>query len=177
MNPGSISPTQARELLPRVVAKLEDPIGGQDADGEAFDSTVGDRVLIDHRTPEQAMKETELRDKINRALGMLRERERFILLHHVAWETKTLEEIGEAFGGMCRERVRQIELTAKAKFHWWMNRLLGGQEEEPRVQCTRCHKWKRYTAFSHIEGVKVYCGACEAKMNEFREEMEYGNNE
>jgi len=68
------------------------------------------RLAADPR-PAAEMLESEAREQYERAMACLPERERMILvLRHE--EGMTLEEVGGVFGGLSRERIRQLEARA-----------------------------------------------------------------
>ncbi len=76
-------------------------------------------VESDYKTPEEEAIENEkeeiLKEKLWKALDVLNERERYIILNrYLTEEPKTLQEIGDEFG-ITRERVRQIEKRALEK--------------------------------------------------------------
>jgi RNA polymerase primary sigma factor len=96
----------------RVVASLEAPVGEEGA------ATLGE--LVPSGTPEPveeimlSLRADALRDALERAVGMLPERDREILRLRYGidgGEPMTLEEIGRRFG-LTRERIRQIEVEA-----------------------------------------------------------------
>ncbi len=97
---------------PRIVASLEAPVG------EEGTATLGE--LLPARTPEPveeialSLRADTLRDTLERAVGLLPERDREILKLRYGIKGKepmTLEEIGRRFG-LTRERIRQIEVEA-----------------------------------------------------------------
>lgn len=157
---------QLRQLImtylhvPRVVGSLDETVCPHYADGDGPETTWADKVCIDYVTPEMRYDKIELRARVNEALTHLSERERFIILWHTLGEGVTLEEIGMALEGISRERVRQIEVIAKAKLRWWLNRILGLGLEEPRCECDFCHQVKGFCDFDKLETVRLMCREC-----------------
>ena len=86
--------------------------------GEDEDTTIGDMIADNSSvSPEEYAKRSSLRDRLKKAMGELREKERYILeLRHGFNDEspKTLEQIGEMMH-ITRERVRQIENVAMKK--------------------------------------------------------------
>jgi RNA polymerase primary sigma factor len=84
------------------------------------DTALGDLVIGPSRLPGPAvvLLRKELQARLRHVLGHLTERERHVLVRRTGLdgdEPDTLEEIGHVFG-VSRERIRQIEPKAKAKF-------------------------------------------------------------
>jgi RNA polymerase sigma factor (sigma-70 family) len=106
--------TRLRELrlAAREIASLDRPVG---EDGSA---TMGDLVADTHAPdPEGMATATMARDEIIRALAVLDDRERAVLMMRyglVDGEQRTLEDIGIEFG-LTRERIRQIEKKTLTK--------------------------------------------------------------
>jgi RNA polymerase sigma factor (sigma-70 family) len=106
--------TRLRELrlAAREIASLDRPVG---EDGSA---TMGDLVADAHAPdPEGMATATMARDEIIRALAVLDDRERAVLMMRyglVDGEQRTLEDIGIEFG-LTRERIRQIEKKTLTK--------------------------------------------------------------
>jgi RNA polymerase primary sigma factor len=84
------------------------------------DTALGDLIIGPSRLPGPAvvLLRKELQARLRHVLGHLTERERHVLVRRTGLdgdEPDTLEEIGRVFG-VTRERIRQIESKAKAKF-------------------------------------------------------------
>ncbi|MFD1832539.1 sigma-70 family RNA polymerase sigma factor [Streptomyces desertarenae] len=84
------------------------------------DTALGDLIIGPSRLPGPAVVliRKELQAQLRHVLGHLTERERHVLVRRTGLdgdEPDTLEEIGRVFG-VTRERIRQIEPKAKAKF-------------------------------------------------------------
>ncbi|MFP8944204.1 sigma-70 family RNA polymerase sigma factor [Streptomyces fenghuangensis] len=84
------------------------------------DTALGDLIIGPSRLPGPAVAlvRKELQARLRHVLGHLTERERHILVRRTGLdgdEPDTLEDIGRLFG-VTRERIRQIESKAKAKF-------------------------------------------------------------
>lgn len=83
------------------------------------DETRGDRIADDQPGPESRLADRELseqvKERLRSALEELDPRERAILSRrYLTARPATLKELGESFG-ISRERVRQLEVRAKAK--------------------------------------------------------------
>lgn len=154
--------------VPRVVGSLDEPITRQGPSMDTWeDLSWADRVCVEKTTPEMELDRRELKSRMNEALKFLLPRERFIILWHTLGEDwvgrkVTLEEIGEALG-VTRERVRQLEVIAKAKLRWRLNELLGLGLEEPKFECDICHEMKGFTEFPNVEWVRLICLDCGRK--------------
>ena len=84
---------------------------------EDQDTTIGDILLSDKRTPEDEIMHNDMKTQIQKALGLLNERERYVITHRFGLNNEsedTLSTIGDRLG-VTRERVRQIENTALRK--------------------------------------------------------------
>ncbi|MFI9820477.1 RNA polymerase sigma factor RpoD/SigA [Streptomyces sp. NPDC052013] len=84
------------------------------------DTALGDLIIGPSRLPEPPVValRKELQARLRHVLGHLSERERHVLIRRTGLdgdEPDTLEDIGADFG-VTRERIRQIESKAKAKF-------------------------------------------------------------
>lgn len=155
--------------VPRVVGSLDEPVMRQGPSTDAWeDLSWADRLCVERTTPETLLDKAELKSKMNKALTCLLPRERFIILWHTLGEEwagrrVTLEEIGEALG-VTRERVRQLEVIAKAKLRWELNKVLGLGLEEPKFQCDICRVEKGFTEFPNVELVRMICRECGEKV-------------
>ena len=98
--------------IAREPASLETPIGEED------DSNLGDFVADSNvLTPEGNVESVMLREHIDTLLGVLKERERQVIVLRFGLEDghpRTLEEVGKEFK-VTRERIRQIEAKALRK--------------------------------------------------------------
>ncbi|MEV5144909.1 sigma-70 family RNA polymerase sigma factor [Streptomyces sp. NPDC052727] len=84
------------------------------------DAALGDLIIGPSRLPGPpvVLLRKELQERLRHVLGHLTERERHVLVRRTGLdgdEPDTLEDIGVVFG-VTRERIRQIESKAKAKF-------------------------------------------------------------
>ncbi|MET9145247.1 sigma-70 family RNA polymerase sigma factor [Streptomyces sp. NPDC004042] len=84
------------------------------------DTALGDLIIGPSRLPAPhiVLLRKELQERLRHVLGHLTERERHVLVRRTGLdgdEPDTLEDIGVVFG-VTRERIRQIEPKAKAKF-------------------------------------------------------------
>ncbi len=102
---------EVREALQRA-SSLDRPVG------EEGDTTLGELIAdIEAVDPENTVSADDARQRIDRVLSGLEERERRILelrFGFVDGEPRTLDEIGQVFG-MSRERIRQLEKQALAR--------------------------------------------------------------
>lgn len=96
-----------------------DPVSIDSPVGDDGDNTIGD--FIPDQTsdsPEKAMEQVMLRQNIDKALGILTEKERKVIQLRFGLvedgRSRTLEEVGKVFH-VTRERVRQIEAKALRK--------------------------------------------------------------
>ena len=98
--------------IAREPASLETPIGEED------DSNLGDFVADSNVvSPEGNVESVMLREHIDTLLGVLKERERQVIVLRFGLEDghpRTLEEVGKEFN-VTRERIRQIEAKALRK--------------------------------------------------------------
>ena len=91
---------------------LHRPVG--DEEGSELGALLPDEGAVE---PGEAAARGALRDQVERALGVLGERERTVLALRYGLEGErglTLEEVGQLLG-VTRERVRQIEARALRK--------------------------------------------------------------
>jgi RNA polymerase primary sigma factor len=92
--------------ISQMPVSLDKPVGDEE------DSELGDFVAdLTAESPFERASETMQRENVERALGMLPDREREVLELRYGLngrEPLTLEEVGDAFG-VTRERIRQIE--------------------------------------------------------------------
>ncbi|HEY7954836.1 MAG: RNA polymerase sigma factor RpoD/SigA [Polyangia bacterium] len=94
------------------------------------DETRGDRIADDEPGPESRLADRELSEQVKvqlrAALAELDPRERAILSRrYLTARPATLKELGESFG-ISRERVRQLEVRAKAKLRQSLGPLWSG---------------------------------------------------
>ena len=103
------------DRLKRVKRILQDPQSLEQPCGDS-DSTVGDFVHSDYRSPMRSAETSDLRFATAKALSELTHREERILRQRFGINCPgyTLEEIGKMFN-VTRERVRQIEAKALRK--------------------------------------------------------------
>ncbi len=102
---------QIKSLLQSTYS-LDSPVGDQE------DTSLGDMIEDTRIAPPSSAAEGIIqRERIISWLGVLREKERRVIVYRFGLEgeePKTLEQIGNIFG-LTRERVRQIEAAALAK--------------------------------------------------------------
>jgi RNA polymerase primary sigma factor len=119
------SPEEIAESMGITVDKVfeimkisQDPVSLETPIGEENDSSLGD-FIEDHeaKAPADAAAFELLREQLEDVLGTLTEREESVLRLRFGLDdgrTRTLEEVGKAFG-VTRERIRQIEAKALRK--------------------------------------------------------------
>jgi len=104
----------AINLMSRQPVSLESPVGEED------DTMLADFIADDDASdPYSVACDQNLRENIDKALGMLSEREAEVIRLRFGFadgRTHTLEEVGEKFG-VTRERIRQIEAKALRHLH------------------------------------------------------------
>jgi RNA polymerase primary sigma factor len=84
------------------------------------------------QTPFESLREKDFSDQINRVLKSLNNREAAIIAERFGLNgttAKPLEQVAEIFG-VTRERVRQLELTARAKLRHAFSKQLDPLEPE-----------------------------------------------
>jgi len=82
---------------------------------EGKNRTLGDITEDSGPSPETEASSNDLREKLNQILDELPKRESDILKLRFGWDNndpQTLEQIAQMFGGISRERVRQLETQA-----------------------------------------------------------------
>ena len=89
------------------------------------DTTLEDTLTSDTKDPEKEVSDNELKKHAESLLQVLSPKEQFIVEKRCGFDEEgewTLEEIGEYFE-ISRERVRQIEATARDKMRRVYNRF------------------------------------------------------
>ena len=106
------------ERVADILKMAQDPVSLQSPVGDEGDSELGDFIADeDAVVPHEAADRSLLKERLERALGGLTERERHVIelrFGLIDGKTRTLAEVGQEFG-VSRERVRQIERETLAK--------------------------------------------------------------
>jgi RNA polymerase sigma-32 factor len=119
----SVEELAARSGMPQARCRLLWPLlarGDRSLDYAATGGTPGRELLRDRRPDPEMLalareSETDARERVQRALSVLSERERRIIWARLASEQpETLEQLGKRLG-VSRERVRQLESRARLK--------------------------------------------------------------
>lgn len=108
-----ITPKKVREIS-RIAL---DPISIDTPVSDDGDSTLGDFIADNTRTPEDIAVQNDLKETVRAVLATLSPKEAEVLIARFGLDggrPKTLEEVGQAFG-VTRERIRQIEAKAIRK--------------------------------------------------------------
>lgn len=97
--------------IPGLAVSVEELLGGVSDNSDSFSLDI---FTSDDETPEEAVRMAELRDAVARAMDVLSERERIILLKRYGDDETVLGELAEEFG-VSRQRIEQIQVRAEEK--------------------------------------------------------------